>query len=130
MKFRVALVGAVFFSFIAEVRGATWWADAVNGNDTWDGRARAYEAATGHGPKKTLQAAVNLAAAGDTVIALPGVYDQGGEKDAWGDNYKNWARVLIKNRITLTSEKGRETRDDRFVRPQLRTHAAGALNMT
>jgi hypothetical protein len=47
--------------------GKTWYADAKNGNDAHDGSSLA-------NAKKTFQAALNLASAGDTVLLAGGLY--------------------------------------------------------
>ena len=62
---------AGFTSFtVKPVYNTDWWVDATNGSDAntgWNASAA----------KKTLAGAMSLAWAGDTVHALPGVYDEG-----------------------------------------------------
>ena len=60
-----------------------YYADAENGNDAWDGTAATHEEGTDHGPKQSLQAANDGAAAGSSsagypvVLVAPGVYSNG-----------------------------------------------------
>ena len=91
----------------------TWYADAVNGNDAWNGTRQVRKEGTLNGPKQTLQEAVDCANAGDTVVALPGVYRTGGKTDVWNTDAAKChkARVLISKKITLKSLNGRATRD-------------------
>lgn len=91
-----------------------FFADAVNGNDAWDGRAEVFDGA--HGPKKTVQAAVDLAQNGSTVAdlnivtLLPGDYVEG-ETAVTSDNVVTSNRVVISSPIRLRSKNGRATRD-------------------
>ena len=57
---------------------ADWYVDAVGGSDLYDGTSSNYVSGT-VGPKKTLQAALDLAglASGDTLWLLPGDYNEG-----------------------------------------------------
>ena len=52
----------------------TYYADAVNGNDNYDGLAAVFDGT--HGPKQTLQATMTAAVHGSTVIAAPGTYPE------------------------------------------------------
>ena len=62
---------ADFTSFIVKpIYNSDWWVDAVNGNDANTGWDAAHA-------KKTLAGAMSHAWAGETVHALPGVYDAG-----------------------------------------------------
>ena len=62
---------ADFTSFtVKPIYNSDWWADAVNGNDANTGWDAAHA-------KKTLAGAMSHAWAGDTVHALPGLYDAG-----------------------------------------------------
>ena len=56
-----------------------WFVDAVNGNDSWDGRADFANAdpANNIGPKKTLAVFTNLVVKGDAIYAAPGWYTNG-----------------------------------------------------
>ena len=69
MKKRM-LMAATIAAFAAGA--GTIYVDAVNGVDD-----AAHTGATEQLAKKTLQAAVNAAQTDDTVIALPGYYDEG-----------------------------------------------------
>ena len=88
--------------FAPTLHGATWYADAVGGNDANDGSTPAKAV-------KTLAAAMALPdlADGDTVIALPGTYETLTATGADGAA----ARVVIGKAITLRSVCGRATRD-------------------
>ena len=77
------------------VDAGTIYVDAVNGVDD-----AAHTGASEQLAKKTLQAAVDAAQTDDTVIALPGYYDEGFAVDG---TYTN--RVLITKRITLKSKE-------------------------
>lgn len=81
-----------------------YFVDANHGNDDWDGTSSNYVSGV-KGPKKTLQAAVELADGTPTVItALPGVYDDG--EATVGDHH---ARVaIVQPSVTLRSLGGKE----------------------
>ncbi len=70
----VALAGVVVPSF-----AATWYVDAENGNDNWNGQVDFANAvpASNIGPKKTLAVFTNLLANSDTIYAAPGWYTNG-----------------------------------------------------
>ena len=85
------------------------YADAVNGNDAWDGSAATHEEGTDIGPKKTLQAAVDATPAGtggitgtdknakwSLVIAAKGTYDEGGAVSS---------AVSLSNRVCITENR-------------------------
>lgn len=57
----------------------TWYVDAVNGNDGWNGKADISHAdqGLGIGPKRTLAVFTNLLAKGDTIYVAPGWYTNG-----------------------------------------------------
>ena len=82
----------------------TWYVDASKSAGSGDGKS---PATAFH----TIQEAVNAAAVDDTVIVLPGVYDEGSMvgQSSTGNNYKQHARVKIARRITLKSRDGRES---------------------
>ena len=58
---------------------ATWYVDAENGNDAWNGAVPAADAVPGSGvgPKQTLAVFTNLLAKGDTIYVAPGSYTNG-----------------------------------------------------
>ena len=98
---------ADFTSFtVKPIYNTDWWADAVNGNDANTG----WDAASA---KKTLAGAMSHAWAGDTVHALPGVYDTGtmvqdnpyrtAETIAYTDVVIP-SRVVVQTNVTLVAE--------------------------
>ena len=97
MKLSIFCV-ALAFSLTSQAK--TWYVDADNyGKSGLDGSA---EKAYG-----TIQAAVNEAGAGDTVLVLPGTYDQGATCNSAAGSTSN--RVVITNAITLLSRDGAAT---------------------
>ena len=69
-----ALAGVALPSF-----ATTWYVDAENGNDSWNGLADFANAvsASNVGPKKTLAVFTDLVRSGDTIYAAPGWYTNG-----------------------------------------------------
>lgn len=86
---------------------ATWYVDAVNGNDE-NGGTSVTDA------RRTLTGAMSIPGleAGDTVLALPGVYGDRSEADASGVQ----TRCRITKAVTLRSVGGRATRDVTVIR--------------
>lgn len=76
------------------------------GNDAWDGTSAEWQGGT-VGPKRTVQAAVDLADGNGTVVTLaPGVYDEGGRVNA--GSYAHSNRVVVsKSNVTIRSATGR-----------------------
>ena len=97
------------------VSAAEYFADAVNGNDAWDGTSETWTGGT-TGPKRTVQAAVDLAQAGstasamNTVTLLPGDYAEGLRAVTSGGVVTS-NRVVITAPIRLRSKNGRAGRD-------------------
>ena len=91
-----------------------YFADAVKGNDAWDGKAAVWDGT--HGPKLTIQAAVDLAQVGSTaanrnvVTLAPGDYTNGVTGVTSGGVVSS-NRVVITVPILLRSSGGRATRD-------------------
>ena len=92
---------AGFTSFtVCPVYGTDWWVDATNGNDANTGWSAA-------SAKKTLAGAMSLALAGDTVHALPGVYDEGTMLQDNPPSYDRGplrSRVVVQTNVTLVAE--------------------------
>ena len=86
---------------------ATWYVDAVNGNDT-NGGTSVTDA------RRTLRGAMSISDLkdGDTVLAMPGVYGDESVEDASGVQ----TRCRITKAITLKSVGGRATRDVTVIR--------------
>lgn len=96
---------------------ATWYVDAVNGNDE-NGGTSVTDA------RRTLAGAMSIPGLGDgdTVLAMPGVYGDLSEKDASGVQ----TRCRITKAVTLRSVGGRATRDVTVIRGA-RDAATGGL---
>ena len=64
----------IFIAFLAVGASAqtTYYADATNGNDMYDGLAPVFDGT--HGPKATIQAGIGVAVSGDTVQAAQSTY--------------------------------------------------------
>ena len=85
-----------------------YFADAVHGSDSYDGTAAKWAGGESTvGPKKTVQAAVDLADGNGTIVTLlPGVYDEGGAVNA--GSYSQSNRVVVtKSNVTLRSSTGK-----------------------
>ena len=87
-----------FTSFIVKpIYNSDWWVDAVNGNDANTGWDAAHA-------KKTLAGAMSHAWAGETVHALPGVYDAGTmvqDNPFLTATTKNSTDVVIPSRVVV-----------------------------
>ncbi len=96
---------------------ATWYVDAVNGNDENGGTSLT-------DARRTLTGAMSIPGLGDgdTVLALPGVYGDRSEADASGAQ----TRCRITKAVTLRSVGGRATRDVTVIRGA-RDAATGGL---
>ena len=75
------------------------------GSDAYDGKAAEWDGT--HGPKRTIQAAVDLTnpAGKDIVTVLPGVYDEGSRVFTSAD-FDHEFRVVITNHLLLRSRDG------------------------
>ena len=104
-----ALLCCVTIALVLSLPAAEFFVDAARPDDSGDGRSVA-------AAKRTLQAAVDAAAAGDTVTVLPGVYDAGGGAFA---GTSGASRVVIDKPLALRS------RDGQAVTHIVGRHAAG-----
>ena len=79
MNTREIAAFAVFAGAMMSAFATTWYVDAENGNDSWNGKADIANAnpANNIGPKKTLAVFTELVAQGDTIYAAPGWYTNG-----------------------------------------------------
>ena len=87
-----------------------WFVDRTRPDDSGNGKS--VEAA-----KRTIQAAVSAAAAGDVVTVLPGVYDEGG-------NTFTASSVVSSNRVYILKNLTLRSRDGAAV-----THIVGAKDL-
>ena len=71
---------AEFSDYNSNPAGGTWFVDATLGDDAWDGGAPVWQGAA-HGPKRTIQAALDVAAAGDTALLADGEYRGVGNRE-------------------------------------------------
>jgi hypothetical protein len=87
----------------------TFYVDAVNGDDDWNGLAREHDGVEEslHGPRKTLAASMKIDGlrSGDVVCALEGTYSEGLMYDSVT---KATNRVVVAGGIGLISDKGPE----------------------
>ncbi len=83
------------------LHAAEWFVDKTRPNDAGDGLSEATA-------KRTIQAAVDAASAGDTITVLPGFYDEGLSETTYEGQsaYKMRCRVFIDKRLTLRSRDG------------------------
>ena len=86
---------------VSGVQGAEWFVDCSRPDDTGNGTSIATA-------KRTIQAAVDAAAADDTVTVLPGVYDEGGATFT-ASSLVCSNRVYIAKNLTLRSRDGAAT---------------------
>ena len=98
----------------ADLSAAEYFVDAAHGSDSYDGTAATWAGGESTvGPKKTIQAVVNLIADGNgtTITLLPGVYDEGGDvntaKNNGTDNVQSNRVVIKKNKVTIRSSTGK-----------------------
>lgn len=105
-KFGILAISA----FTGLVTGAgTYYVDANNGNDEWDGTVEKADKETvdetKHGPRKTLAKIVEIAKNdGDVIIALPGTYNEG----LCDADKLTHSRVRVPCGVTLQSKSGPE----------------------
>ena len=68
-------------AYESSIASRTLYVNDTSGSDTYNGFAAAYNATTGDGPKKTIQAALDLAIAGDTINVSADTYKGAGNKN-------------------------------------------------
>ena len=111
VRWKMLSVVALLALSVALAEAKTWYVDPTGGtasSDSYDGTAEVWEGGT-VGPRKTLASVMTLASSGDTVIALPGRYDEGvsNPEDLNTSNVLN--RVTVPAGVTLRSRDGAET---------------------
>jgi len=67
--------GNILYAFNDAVSPSTVYVNGITGNDSWDGTSPTYNGGT-TGPKKTIQAAVDVVADGGTVYVASGTYNE------------------------------------------------------
>lgn len=78
-KSRFVCLILVFVS-LTSLNAATYYVNTTTGSDAWDGLSA--ESLGGNvGPKATIQAAVDVAVDGDTILVAPGTYTGSGNQD-------------------------------------------------
>lgn len=106
---RKRLLASAFFAMAFAAWADTYYVDANNGNDEWDGTVETADRETvdetKHGPCKTLARIVEIAKnSGDVIIALPGTYDKG----LCDTDKLTHSRVCLPRGVTLQSSRGPE----------------------
>ena len=92
------ILGVVVAAMCMNVAATEWFVDRTRPDDSGNGKSE--EAA-----KRTIQAAVSAASAGDVVTVLPGVYDEGGNTFT-ASSVVSSNRVFIMKNLTLRSRDG------------------------
>ena len=100
---RKGLFASAFFAMAFAAWADTYYVDAKNGNDEWDGTAETNVVNTTTGPRKTLAAIVAVAKNdGDVIVAAPGTYGSG----TCNSDAVVKSRVEIPAGVTLKSKSG------------------------
>jgi parallel beta-helix repeat protein len=75
----ISAVSILVFVLVSSAFTTTYYVNGSTGNDAWDGLAAVWDGT--HGPKKTIQAGINVSAGTDTVSVADGTYTGAGNKD-------------------------------------------------
>ena len=105
MKRLVACALAAMVSFALFADPQTYYVDPINGNDANNGETET-QTAVGVGPVKALWRAMELVESGDTVIALPGTFDDTNSEARWVDSKGVLHRLSIPSGVTVESRDG------------------------
>ena len=92
-------IGMIAIAAATTVFGDEWYVDPVNGLDTRDGTT-SNVVSEAKGPRKTLEKAMDLVNAGDTLWLLPGEYSEGSMRDGRTRIY------VSKNNVKVRSTDG------------------------
>ena len=106
----LAAISISVLGFAALGAGQTYYVDCNKPDDSGDGKTETTA-------KRTIQAAVDLAVDGDTVMLLPGEHKVGSVDTAYSDSTLQ-TRVRITHQITLT---GRDGKEKTFIKGQFST---------
>lgn len=92
--------------------GKTYYVDAENGDNGWDGSCAVHVDGTDQGPRQSLASVMALTVSGDVVYALPGVYSTDTmtaiEKNSGNVDVSVRSRVVVKAGVQLISTEGAE----------------------
>ena len=105
------ILGVVVAAMCMNVAATEWFVDCTRPDDSGNGTSVA-------AAKRTIQAAVDAASAGDVVTVLPGDYTEGG-KTFTASSVVSSNRVYISKNLTLRSRDGAAA-----------THIVGAKDLT
>ena len=112
----VLLIFALLFCAVlpcyAAQAGNTYYVDAENGDNGWDGSCAVHVDGTDQGPRQSLASVMALTVSGDVVYALPGVYSNdtmtATEKNNGNADVSVRCRVVVKAGVQLISTEGAE----------------------
>lgn len=100
MRTFTGILAAVVIGVCASASGMTYYVDAENGNDNWDGSVDFAHRVGMQGPRKTLVSVMELATqTGDIVYAAEGDYDEGA--DVFPNTHASSNRVTVAAGVSL-----------------------------